>query len=109
MVGVEWISSLSPVHLISLTPIAGMCVLECILADFLPPVIMLNQLMCPLGTRVSCEQGVMVSPNYPLSEGCVRRNPHSIFVHPKSLTGFQPVTSYFSRGIFLGCGFYLFF
>src|ERR1700731_3288677 len=51
----------------------------------------------------------MMTPNYPLSEGCIRRNPHSVFVHPKSLTGFQPVTSYFGRGIFLGCGFYLFF
>src|SRR6202045_707049 len=106
MVGVERISSLSPVHLISLTPIAGLCVLECILADFLPPVITLNQLTCPLGTGVSCEWGVMMTPNYPLSEGCIWRDPHTIFVHPKSLTGFQPVMSYFSRGIFLGCSFY---
>src|ERR1700731_1410867 len=109
MVGVERVSSLSPVHLIPLTPVAGMCVLECILADFLPPVVTLNQLTCPLGTRVSCEGGVMMTPNYPLLEGCVRRNPHSVFVHPKSLHGFQLVTSYFSRVILLGCGFYLFF
>src|ERR1700731_1733086 len=105
----EWIGSFSPVHFILLTLVTSRNILDHILAEFLPPVVMFNEFLGSARTWMSCEQSVMVSLIYFLMECCIRGDPQFVFVHPKTLTSFQPVlTNFVGRRVF-GCFFYLFF
>src|ERR1700730_12527441 len=105
----EWISSFSPIRFVPLTLVTSRNIFDHILVEFFPPVITFNWFLGSTRTWMSCEQSVMVSPNYFLTECCVRGDPQFVFVHPKTLTGFQPVsTDFIGRRVF-GSFFYLFF